>query len=429
MQPLTIARRASQCRTSAAMLPPVARRYRVALYSHDTMGLGHTRRNQLIAQTLVASGLPVDVLLLRGMNEGNVPLPAGVDCLTLPALRKDADGRYGARSLSLNLADIIELRGQTIHAALAAYTPDVLIVDNVPRGAQHELDRALVHLRAAGRTRCILGLRDVLDDPASVRREWQQAANEATIANYYDAVWVYGDRKVYDPVRAYGFGPALAAKMRFTGYLDQRARLRHAPPTDAALPGLPEQPFALCMVGGGQDGMQLAEAFAQADLAGLAGVIVTGPFMPAAARARLHSLAAERDDLHILSYAAEPTLLLCRAERVVAMGGYNSVAEILSFEKRALIVPRDHPRSEQLIRAERLQSLNLLSMLRPDDLTPAALSAWLARDLPAPHVHRQLDMDGLARLPLLLAETLRLSDEQLAPLRLHREGATVYGTC
>ena len=42
-----------------------------------------------------------------------------------------------------------------------------------------------------------------------------------------------------------------------------------------------------------------------------------------------------------------------RAAGVVAMGGYNTFCEILSFDKKALIVPRTRPRLEQFIRAAR----------------------------------------------------------------------------
>ena len=45
------------------------------------------------------------------------------------------------------------------------------------------------------------------------------------------------------------------------------------------------------------------------------------------------------------------------ASAVVSMGGYNSVAEILTTNTPALLVPRDRPRQEQLIRARALQAL------------------------------------------------------------------------
>src|SRR3546814_1653062 len=45
------------------------------------------------------------------------------------------------------------------------------------------------------------------------------------------------------------------------------------------------------------------------------------------------------------------------------MGGYNTFCEILSFDKRAIIVPRTHPRLEQYIRASKAESLGLVRML------------------------------------------------------------------
>ena len=48
---------------------------------------------------------------------------------------------------------------------------------------------------------------------------------------------------------------------------------------------------------------------------------------------------------------------------VVAMGGYNTFCEILSFDKPALVLPRTAPRREQFIRAERAHQLGLISMV------------------------------------------------------------------
>ena len=89
------------------------------------------------------------------------------------------------------------------------------------------------------------------------------------------------------------------------------------------------------------------------------------------------------------------------------MGGYNTVCEVLSFDKRALIVPRVRPGREQWIRAERMRALGLIDVLHPDHLSPAALAEWLARDLgPRPPSRDRLDLSGLARIPGMLSELL-----------------------
>jgi predicted glycosyltransferase len=63
--------------------------------------------------------------------------------------------------------------------------------------------------------------------------------------------------------------------------------------------------------------------------------------------------AAKLDNVEAITFDAQMEHLEARAIGVVAMGGYNTFCEILSFDKRALIVPRTRPRMEQDLRAAR----------------------------------------------------------------------------
>ena len=394
------------------------RKLRVALYSHDTMGMGHMRRNLLISQALSYSSLQTSILMVAGARQAGVAqMPPGVDCVTLPALHKQSNGRYLSRSLDIPIQDLTRMRAQMIRASIAAFNPDIFIVDNVPRGALGELDATLSDIRRRGHTTCVLGLRDVLDEPVQVQSEWRKANNEQTIRDFYHKVWIYGDPRIYDAVREYRLPSDIADKVSYTGYFDRRTLLQYNAGHDAkrqvAELGLPEGRFALCMVGGGQDGARLTKAFAFAKLpADIFGVIVTGPFMPAQQRAELHRIAATRSNLKVLEFVNEPTWLLNRADYVIAMGGYNIISEILSFEKHALIVPRVSPRQEQLVRAERLKTLGLVDIAHPEHVTSAQLSAWLdnaIRHPSKPSVHAQFDFNGLSRLPGLVTEVCRFT--------------------
>ena len=371
---------------------------RIALYSHDTMGLGHTRRNLLIAQSFAKANIPVSVLLIGGMNEAtHFAKPSYVDYLTLPSLHKNGNGGYSARSLELSLEEISELRSTVIWKALKSFKPDVLLVDNVPRGANNELKLSLKKLRKRGHTKVVLGLRDILDESEKTKQEWQRLNNEKVIERYYDAVWIYGDAKVFDPIVEYEFSKAVAQKVRYLGYFDYKERLEHSPRGKLEFPA---HPFILCQVGGGQDGIKLAESFAQAAFPkGHTGVLITGPFMPTESKERLQRFAEGRRDLIIHEFLAEPTQLLQEASSVISMGGYNTVYETLAFEKPLLIVPRVEPRKEQLVRAERLQSLGVSDYLHPNDLSPETLTAWLQKQNAAPqNIHRRFDFAALENL-------------------------------
>jgi len=82
-------------------------------------------------------------------------------------------------------------------------------------------------------------------------------------------------------------------------------------------------------------------------------VLVLGPFMQPEKRAEFMRRAAEHESLHALDFDARIEWLMQGAIGVVAMGGYNTFCEILSFDKPGLIIPRTVPRLEQYIRASR----------------------------------------------------------------------------
>ncbi|VAW95634.1 Mlr3248 protein [hydrothermal vent metagenome] len=389
------------------------RKLRIALYSHDTMGMGHMRRNLMISQALSYSNLQTSILMITGARQASAAqMPPGVDCITLPSLRKESNGNYLPRSLDIPVEDLKRIRAQMIRASIAAFEPDIFIVDNVPRGALNELDATLEDIRRQNKTSCVLGLRDVLDEPEQVKAEWHKAGNEEMIDKFYDKIWIYGDPNVYDAVHEYKMTRNISDKVSYTGYFDRRIcfeqHTKHAVKSSRSEFNLPDGRFVLCMAGGGQDGAPLTKTFARATLPeDMFGVIVTGPFMPPEMKAELHHIAASRTNLRVLEFVNKPTFLIHQADYVIAMGGYNVVSEILSFEKHALIVPRTTPRHEQRLRAERLKTLGIIDVVLPDQLTPERLSAWMenaSRYPSTPSVHAQIDFSGLSRLPALVNE-------------------------
>ena len=243
---------------------------------------------------------------------------------------------------------------------------------------------------------------------------------EEAVRDFYDAVWIYGDPRIYDAVQEYHINGDVVDKVRYTGYLDARQRLAYAGrQASTLLASIPSGRLVLCLVGGGHDGHALAEAFLRTGLpCDTTGVLVTGPYMPRAQMERLREAGRAQPRLRIVEFIDEPAPLIDRADRVIAMGGYNTMCEVLSFRKRALIVPRVRPKPEQWIRAERLREHGLVDVLHPDALSPEALSAWLARKLgPPPSCSRVVQLDGLQRIPDFLEALYEENDRSEQPLR------------
>jgi predicted glycosyltransferase len=109
----------------------------------------------------------------------------------------------------------------------------------------------------------------------------------------------------------------------------------------------------------------------------------------------------------VTAFSFDPRLerLLSEAAGVIAMGGYNTFCEILSFDKPGLIVPRTEPRLEQFIRASRAAELGLVSMLRNDGVrAPADMATAICQlgqqGRPSDHIVPGL-LDGLDSVNIL----------------------------
>ncbi len=355
---------------------------RFLFYSHDGMGLGHTRRHLAIASALTELAPDTSVMLATGADEINrLGLPPQVEVLKLPALRKIANGQYVSRRLRIPTADIRALRSALLTATVKTFRPSVLLVDKHPFGAGGEFRDALQLARDMG-SATVLGLRDILDSPENVLAEWAPHNLQEKIAAYYDQILVYGQRAVFDPVVEYGFCEAVASRTRFCGYIVNRPesdgddlRLAALRTTDSPLPTV------LATTGGGEDGYALVETFMCASAhAPWQAVAIAGPMTPEPEFKMLQQLAAEnRVALHL--FVPNLSSWFWRVNALVCMGGYNTLAEALCTGVPTVCVPRVTPRTEQLLRATAFDKLGLIHALPPDRLTVDTLREAISRQL------------------------------------------------
>jgi predicted glycosyltransferase len=163
---------------------------------------------------------------------------------------------------------------------------------------------------------------------------------------------------------------------------------------------VPPVPFLLVTAGGGGDGAEMMDWVLSAYESGAAlpwsALLALGPFMAPELKEPLIARARALDQVRTLTFDACFETIMARAAGVVAMGGYNTFCEILSFDRKAIMVPRTRPRREQLIRAQRAESLGLARMLNRDESGDTARMVEALRALPA-----QLPPSN-ARLPELL---------------------------
>ena len=337
---------------------------RVLIYSHDSFGLGHLRRCRAIAHSLVDSDPAVSVLILSGSPIiGSFDFRSRVDFVRVPGVIKLRNGEYVSLNLHIDIEETLAMRSSIIRHTADIFDPDLLIVDKEPLGLRGEVLDTLDLLRRRG-TALVLGLRDVMDDPEALESEWERKQAVPALAEYYDEIWVYGLPQICDPLAGLAVPWGVRQRMTYTGYLRRNAA---EPQVTPEILDVLKSEFVLVTPGGGGDGEALIDlvlsAYEYDRALPLAALLVFGPFMLPEQRAVFASRASRLGNVNAITFNARLESLMARAAGVVAMGGYNTFCEILSFDKRALIVPRTAPRLEQYIRSRRAAELGLLTML------------------------------------------------------------------
>jgi len=378
---------------------------KILLYSHDTFGLGNIRRTLLLAEELRSQYEGAAILIVTGSPMIQAfRIPAGVDYVKLPCLDRTDSERYEPRFLQQCADEVKRTRSAILRNTVPGFDPDLMIVDKRAGGVDGELLPALRALRESGsNTKLVLGVRDILDAPERTRAILKNNGSFEIIEEFYDEVWIYGSRCIFDAVKEYDFPESVARITHFCGYLKRPT----VHPARTAGP-----PHVLVTTGGGGDGLALIRTYLKglAELprsTALRTTVVFGPQMSATDREGLLHEFGYLADVSFLDFEADLAKRYAAADVIVSLAGYNTVCELLSFAHRAILVPRAEPVQEQLIRARLLAARGYFDLIEPEDLKPATLIARVLSALkPTPTAVPPLDLDGLPSVVQRTAELL-----------------------
>lgn len=382
---------------------------RIMVYSHDAYGLGNLRRMLAICRYLLEAIPKLSILLVCSSPVvHSFRMPKGLDYIKLPCIGRNECGQLAAKYLETEIEETFKLRSELIKVTTINFKPDIILVDKKPYGLQEELRATLEYVRDSDYPpKVVLLLRDILDTPEKTVAEWTTKRYYAGIEMFYDQVWVVGMKEVFDITKEYKFPAAISDKVKHCGYIRRTAERKNRYEIRQELNFNPDEQFVLVTVGGGADGYHLIDNY----ISGLTylpkthkikSLIICGPEMPQEKQQALHQKAKQYSHVKIIEFTNELTSYINAADTIVSMGGYNTVCEILSFGKPAVIVPRIQPVQEQLIRAESMDKVGLFKAIHPDLLNPENLSQAVLEKLSnirnkKPTIFK-LDLNALPRI-------------------------------
>ena len=388
------------------------------MYSHDTYGLGHIRRTMAIASHLL--GPRINILILTGSPiAGRFSFADQIDFVRIPGMIKKTNDEYLPLSIKINPRHALDIRKNIITATAKTFQPHLFIVDKEPLGLKKEVLPTLQWLRRCRPdTRSILGLRDIMDDAATVKKDWREKKVYEHLEKLYSEIWIYGIQDFYDSIEEYDISAAISRKIYFTGYIPRKIPGKDAVNKIKKELGLKNsEKLVVVTTGGGGDGYRVMDTYL-ATLESFAGnapfksVLITGPFMPKQERNDVFKR-ARRLGVRTYHFYRQMEKIFSAADIVVSMGGYNTLCEILGQGTISLVIPRETPRQEQIIRARAFHRQNLVDYIPWSEFTPDLLRQKLFALLENPGPYHE----AISRFRLTGIETMQ---KRLREFRCHK---------
>lgn len=380
---------------------------KILFYCQHILGMGHLVRSMEIVRGLVED---FQVCFINGgeVVEG-FQVPPSIEVVNIPAIKTDPEFQeLRAVDPQQSLEVVQEIRKEQLLNVFAQFQPNILIVELFPFGRRRfsfELIPLLEQAKAA-ETKIVCSLRDIVVTKQNQQRHEEKVCR--LMNQYFDALLIHGDRKFVPLEASFSRVGDLECDVNYTGYVAQPL------PKSSRLQI--QKPMILVSVGGGRFGHELLECVVRS--ASLLKQIphqiqmFAGPFIPESVLAKLQYLAAGQPNLAIERYTPQFLNYMQQAELSISMSGYNTTQNILRTGVRAMILPfTGNGDREQTIRANRLEQLGRVKVIRPEDLQPEIFAEQIITSLNQEPAQISFDFNGAAKT----AEYLRqLAKQQVA---------------
>ena len=349
----------------------------VFFYVQHLLGIGHLQRAAVLAEAIQAAGL--ETWLITGGAMIKEVTIKGPKLVQLPPARAlDAGFALVGEDDQPVSEDWKAERRKALLDAFAQARPRLVLIELFPFGRRQMRFELLPLLEAAQAARprpfVATSLRDILNRQNKPEKAaWMIEVFERS----FDLALVHGDPSFIPLEKSFPEAERISDRLQYTGYIvrPMEERANHVEPArDGA--------EILISAGGGAVGGRLLETgLAARDRTRLRTRpwrFVTGPNIPEERFQRLrraapHGVTVDRS-------RADFPRLLAECHLSVSQAGYNTVMEVLSLRKPAVLVPfSEGGESEQALRAHLLAKAGRCEVVAEEALSPGALAKAMDR--------------------------------------------------
>ena len=375
----------------------------IFLYVQNLLGIGHLRRAAAISRALAEIGLEVNFV------SGGIPIP------NLNVGRAKFHQLPPVRSLDRNFKVLVDETGREIDDSwrqnrcskllnlFEETKPSMILTELFPFGRRQFrfelmplLDRAQ---EAKWKPQIVASMRDIL---VTKSRHDRNMEISRTLTAYYDKVLVHGDKQIITLEETFPLSQEITHLVEYTGYV-----LNPSISDSKETVGSGE---VVVSFGGGAVGSdtltKLFKIRREKLMDDTRWRFIVGPHMP---EEILHEVKRSPIENTIIE-RMRPDLpsLINRARLSISQAGYNTVAEVLSSNTPAILVPFEGgDETEQRIRADLLAKRGAVEVVYEDKLDSQTLTKAITRALKdQTKTALKIDLKGAERTAKILSKMI-----------------------
>jgi predicted glycosyltransferase len=355
---------------------------RILVYSHNSIGLGHTLRVLAIITGIKKWRPDIDFLVVSGTSVPHILLRQGIEVIKLPSVKKlmtEGNNSLAPRYLhKTGLGDILEYRKKAVAGIFDFFKPDVLMIEHYLSGLSGEVTPLLARKNTCKGTSnefALVNLSRGIMGGAPGSQEGGYLLPMADSLYLYDFIYIFDERTTVDVNMEFlGNNPHIESRIRYMGRItgknfdelpDRQEVLKRF-----RLSGKPVILMNLSRHGNIRDlGRGLMSAIHSTGLNRRFQIImVIDPYLEQDVSENL-----QKDPLfenvRFLPFFYPLVDLIHASKLVICRAGYNIINEILLTGAKALIIPEHHPGGEQEHRAGLIPKDNLVVINEEDILS------------------------------------------------------------
>jgi len=330
---------------------------KIMYYSHNSHGLGHSTRALAILTGIKKQNPNSDILIAAGTGVPHIFLNQGIEIVKLPSIKMtdnpDNSTSLIPRYLKASLSEISELRRRILLDTFDCFKPNVLIVEHAFFGQNAEMLPILMRRWVEDRNHqkrsfaTVYISRGIMDSPRRVKSLWKEKTQKGGSidgTNLFDLVYIMEDKKTINFKKDYQLDKQFCDRAKYLGKITIKTKKELVRPQEIKeYYGIPANEKIILVSLGRWKGIEkildvLLKTFKEINGKKEYNLLVQiDPFLDKEIIAK--HIKNKDSKIKFLDYIPQMIDMINAADLVICRGGYNTIAEILLTNTKAILFP------------------------------------------------------------------------------------------